>query len=64
MTLDDMLVWARLKLSLKAKRRVAARRKFNVGRLKIQQVVEQFKVNLRNKYSELANRQADDVDEC
>ena len=50
---DHVLVWARLKLSLKTKKKTSKRSKFDVEKLKQPRVVEQFKVSVANRFAVL-----------
>ena len=59
---DHMLVVAKVKLSLRKKPKVVMRKKLNVEKFKVQEVVEEFRVRLSNRFEVLEGLEIEDVD--
>ena len=60
---DHVLLWVRIKLSLRSKKHVSERKKFDVDRLRSPAVVEQFRLQVYNRYEVLEDCETDDVNE-
>ena len=60
---NHVLVLAKVRLSLRAKRKEVGRRKLDVGRLKEERVQEEFKLTIFNRFEVLKDKELESIDE-